>query len=118
MSQDKVTNLQYLNQTMGGNKRLVKEIMEVFLKQAPEEIAQLSNAVKNTDYRTIKNITHTMKSSASIMGISEVVPMLKEMEDLSKNSMNIEKINELNNEVHFIITAAIREIEIERIKYN
>lgn len=118
MIQDKVTNLSYLNQTMGGNKKLVKEIMEVFLKQVPEQLSNLAKAIALNDFGVIKGLAHNMKSSASIMGISTVSRMLNEMEELAKNQQYIDKIKEIDNEVHFILTAAMREIEIEVIKYK
>src|ERR1035437_9402442 len=114
----KVSNLGYLYETMGGNKKLIQEIMDVFLKQAPEELSALNKAVEKKDYTTIKNFSHTMKSSVSIMGITALADILKEMEELAKNSTNIEKIKLLNDTLNAICKQAIEEIEKEKPNYT
>ena len=115
--ENKVSDLGYLSETMGGNKKLINEIIDVFLKQAPEELSALNNAVEKTDYATIKNISHTMKSSVSIMGISSVASVLKELEELAKSGTYIEKIKLLNNNLNTICNRAIEEIKKEKSNY-
>lgn len=116
-SVEKVSNLGYLSETMGGNKKLIKEIMGVFLKQAPDELANLNEAVINKNYLKIKNVTHTMKSSASIMGIYSLSDILKEMEELARIGTNIEKIKLLNSKLNSICNQAIEEISKEMSNY-
>ena len=59
-----------------------------------------------------------MKSSVSIMGITLLTPILKEMEDLGTNANNIERINELNLQLNLICNQAINEIESKKNNYN
>lgn len=115
---NKVSNLNYLSEMMGGNKKLIREILDVFLKQAPEELSKLNIAVAKTDYVTIKNFSHTMKSSVSIMGISVLADVLKQMEELALSGTNIEKIKPLNDKLNSICLQAIQEIEMEKPKYS
>jgi PAS domain S-box-containing protein len=112
-----VCDLMYLNQTMGGKKHLIKEIMEAFLKQIPEELQSIDNAIEKTDYQIIKSFAHTMKSSVSIMGISALRPVLQEMEDLGTEGTDIEKIKQLNKKLHSICAQAMLEIEKEQLNY-
>ena len=114
---EKVSDLSYLSDTMGGNKKLIKEIIDVFLKQSPQELSALNDAVEKKDYTTIRSVSHTMKSSTSIMGISPLISILKEMEDLSTSNTNIEKIILLNNELNSICTQAIEEVQKESLNY-
>src|ERR1051325_1150988 len=78
-----VCNFQYLTETMGGKKHLIKGIMDVFLKQVPEELQHMNDAVNKSDYVMVKSIAHTIKSSVSIMGISVLTPLLQEIENLA-----------------------------------
>lgn len=112
-----VCDLSYLSEMMGGKKNLMKGIMDVFLKQIPEELQSINQAIIKTDYPAIKNIAHTMKSSVSIMGISVLTPILKEMEDLAVAAINLEKIKELNQKLNLICKQAIEEIEKEKHNY-
>lgn len=117
-----VCDLKYLTEIMGGKKQLINEIMDVFLKQVPDELKFINQAIAACDYSTIKNFAHTMKSSVSIMGISVLAPVLQEMEDLAvgvghSGIHKIERIIELNQKLDSICKKAIEEIEREKQKY-
>jgi HPt (histidine-containing phosphotransfer) domain-containing protein len=114
---ENVCDLNYLSETMGGKKHLIKEIMDIFLEQVPEELKSIDDAIKKTDYAIIKSFAHTMKSSVSIMGISILMPILQEMETLGAKAADIEKIKELNQKLNLICKQAIEEIEREKHNY-
>ncbi|MHB8260930.1 MAG: Hpt domain-containing protein [Bacteroidia bacterium] len=113
-----VCNLNYLSETMGGKKSLIKEIMNVFLKQVPEELQFINDAITKTDYKTIKSYAHTMKSTVSIMGISTLTPILQKMEDLGARAADIEEIIEMNKKLTAICKQAMEEIEREEHNYE
>lgn len=106
-----VCNFEYLSNLMGGKQDLIKKIMDTFLVQLQEELNAINNAILITDYTTIKNMAHTMKSTVSIMGISVLHPILQEMEDLGKNSTALERIIALNKQLNLICKQAFEEIK-------
>jgi HPt (histidine-containing phosphotransfer) domain-containing protein len=115
---EKVCDLRYLTEMMGSKKALIKGIMDAFLKQIPEELQSINEAIAKTNYMIIKSFAHTMKSSVSIMGISILKPILQEMEDLGAKANSMEKIKELNLELDLICKQAMGEIEKEIINYT
>jgi len=112
--EENVCDLLYLNETMGGKKPLIKDIIDAFLIQVPEELMVLNEAIFIEDYAVIKNIAHTMKSSVSIMGISILAPILHSIEEFGAMRTNIEKIRELNNTLNIICKRVILELEKEK----
>ncbi|MFA6924811.1 MAG: Hpt domain-containing protein [Bacteroidales bacterium] len=108
---ENVCDFRYLNEIMNGKKHLIKEITNAFLKQLPEELHCINDAITKTDYAIIKSFAHSMKSSVSIMGISILAPVLQEMEELGTTAADIEKIKELNQTLNLICNKAILEIE-------
>jgi len=114
---ENVCDLSYLSETMSGKKKLIKEMMDVFLQQIPEELQSINDAIIKTDYPTIKNFAHTMKSSVSIMGVSVLKPILEEMEDLGAKATDMEKIKQLNQKLNLICKQGIEEIEREKHNY-
>ena len=102
---------------MLGKKHLILEIIDSFLKQAPEELLNIELAVQNGDFTKIKNSAHTMKSSVLIMGISSLGPVLSEIESLGGLATGITKIEELNSRLKLICKSAIEELENERVSY-
>ena len=115
-SNENVCDLKYLSETMNGEKHLVKEIIDVFLKQIHEELLSINDAVVKADYIIIKNLAHTMRSTVSVMGISVLAPVLKEMENLSASAKDIEKIEELNTKLNLICNQAME--ELEKVEHN
>jgi HPt (histidine-containing phosphotransfer) domain-containing protein len=113
----KVCDLRYLTETMGGKKHLIKELIDVFLKQVPRDLSVLNDAVAITDYSAIRSYAHTIKSSVSIMGISALAPILNEMEELAKIGGSMDRIKELNEQLNSISQQAIEEIETEKHNY-
>lgn len=116
-SSENVCDLKYLIDLMGSKKNLIKGIMDAFLKQIPEDLGRINDAIIKIDYSTIKIFSHTMKSSVSIMGISVLAPILQKMEDLAEITTDIEEIKLLNTELNLICKQAIVEIEREKLMY-
>ena len=114
---ENVCHLNYLTEMMGGKKHLIKGIIDAFLKQVPEELQSINEAIVKLDYATIKNFANSMKSSVSIMGISVLTPVLQEMEDLGGMAADIAKIKQLNQNLNLICKQAIEEIEREKHNY-
>lgn len=111
-----VCNFNYLSELMGGKNHLIKEMMDTFLVQVKEELEAMNNAIIKKDYATTKNLAHTMKSSVSIMGISELQPVLNEIEGLGtdttcSDSYRDEKLRVLNLKLNAICKKAFVEIE-------
>lgn len=107
---EQACDLTYLQEMTKGKKHLIKSIMDVFLKQIPEELQSINNAINKSNYLVIKNYTHTMRSSVSIMGIFSLIPILKKMEELSVVAKDLDKIKELNRQLNLICNTAIEEL--------
>jgi len=117
-SVENVCDFTYLDKIMNGKKHLIKEVIDAFLKQVPEELRTINDAIINKDYVIIKNVAHTMRSSVSILGITILAPILKEIEDISTPlATSVEKIKELTHELNLICKQAIDEIKREEYNY-
>lgn len=110
---EKRCNLNYLSEMMGGKKHLIREILDAFLKQFPQDLESINEAILENDYITIKNTAHSMKSSVSIIGASIVLPILNKIEELARKEENIQLIEELGNELTSICKEIIVEIKNE-----
>jgi len=113
-----VCDFKYLIEVTSDRKDLMVEIMDTFLTQAPNDLNNINNAVVEKNYGAIHNLAHGLKSSVFVMGISVLVPVLQEMEDLGMAAENIEKINALNKELNSICQKSMKEIEMEKLNYS
>lgn len=114
----RVTNLDFLVESVGGKKDVIRETIDIFLSQVPEDLAILNEAIKGGDFQRIKNYAHKMKSTASLIGMQELAPVLAEMETLGAAKKEIEKIRELSKPLNELCEQGIDEMEQERLNYT
>lgn len=112
-----VCDFKYLSETMGGRKKSIREVMDAFVEQVPLHLKSINEAIIKEDYPGIKSFAHLLRSSVSIMGISSVVPVLQEMENLGTKATDIEKIKKLYQKLNSICKEALEEIEKEKLNY-
>jgi len=106
-----VCNMSYLVGATGGNKKMINNILTVFFKETKKELIFLSEAIKKTNYPVIIDVSHKIKSAFSILGISALEPVFKEMEQLSSAASPIERLEQLNRRVNIVFKQARAEMK-------
>ncbi len=84
-------DLSYLENMSAGDNNLIKEMIDIFKEQVPEFISEMEMAIKNNDSKAMASVAHKAKSSAAIIGITELADFLKTLEKLASNN---ERTNE------------------------
>jgi PAS domain S-box-containing protein len=112
---NKLVNLSFLFKSMRGKKDVMQNIIDVFLKQVPEDLFIMNEAVIKTNYLIIKNCAHKMKSTVSVFGILDLLSVLEEMEALGKTEGEIGKIKLLNEVLNKKCEQAIEELKQEKL---
>ena len=112
-----VINLDFIIKTMRGKKEVILNIIDIFLREVPKDLLAINKAVNEADYLTIKNHSHKLKSSVSLMGIIDLKSVLNDMESLSKLEKDLNKIKQLNEVLHLKCNLAVEELKIEKINY-
>jgi CheY-like chemotaxis protein len=108
---DKVCNLGYLVGVTRGNKKIINNIVSVFFEETTKELYFLDDAITAADYTIISNISHKIRSAFSILGISVLDPVFKEMELLSSSASPIGKIEILNRRINRVFNQARAEMK-------
>lgn len=111
-----VINLDFLSKSVRGNKEVILNIIDLFLEQIPDDLQTLETAIENEDYQGIKNRSHKMKSSVSVMGIDACTHTLEEMESLGKRAEDIGRIRSLFDTLSGVCKQAMREAILEKNK--
>ena len=74
------TNLKYLRTITEGNKEIIREMIEMFLVQAPQFISNLKMYYENQQYAALGKEAHKAKSSLQIMGMSDLEADMKKLQ--------------------------------------
>lgn len=69
-------------ETVDGDVELIKEIIEAFLQEYPNLMADLRNAIAKDDPQAVGQAAHTLKGAASALAATSVVELAKEFESL------------------------------------
>lgn len=105
-----VINQEHLTVLSRGNKKFKKEVIEIFVEQCPKEIKELEFAITHKNYETIRSTSHKMKTSVGFIGLTQLLPELTKLEDLSNQRHEIEAIKIVFEEIKKISHQAIQEL--------
>ncbi len=95
-------DLGYMKEVSQGNAGYEMEVTKQFLEAIPEDLHQLEACWKSNDLVTLKQIAHNMKTSVSVMGLTDQLrPFLDNLEylDLTPASFqeNFHQLSEICN---------------------
>jgi two-component system, sensor histidine kinase and response regulator len=73
---------------LGGDEKLLYEVLDIFIDQAPKDLATIRNALVRDDFETMERTAHTLKGNLGYLGISKVLEKAGQLEILGhKNEM-------------------------------
>ncbi|NII25447.1 response regulator [Pseudoflavitalea sp. X16] len=76
-------DLGYMQEVSNGNKEYEKTVTEQFLEMIPEDLKSLELAWRRKDFIMIRVLAHNMKTSVSVMGLTEKLqPYLDMLEQI------------------------------------
>ena len=106
-------NLDFLEKFTGGDHELTIQLMEIFLKQIPEAIQKLTHSIASQDWSETHAISHKIKSSIAIFELNELKKLITNIEEYSRDQVNLEKIPNAFSAFREGTRYAIRNLEAE-----
>ena len=95
-SAEKIVDLSYLIEVSKGNKTFVKEMVNLFLSENPEEIKSLENGIRNKNYELVKDTAHKLRSTIPFLGLDKVIEKeVVQIETLAASKTGMEEIEKL-----------------------
>ena len=85
-------NLDFLDKFTGGDQELAIQLIEIFLKQVPEAVQKLNLSIATQDWIETHAIAHKIKSSIAIFELNELKKLITNIEEYSRDSINLDKI--------------------------
>lgn len=70
---------------LGGDEGLFREIVQIFLHEAPKHLAGLRQALAQRDKDSVERIAHTLKGELSYLGVSGAAHHASKLEDAGRN---------------------------------
>ena len=70
---------------LGGDEGLFRDIVQLFLHEAPKHLAGLRQALAQRDKDSVERIAHTLKGELSYLGVSAPAHHASKLEDAGRN---------------------------------
>jgi HPt (histidine-containing phosphotransfer) domain-containing protein len=73
-------------EALGGDEKLLHEVIEIFLEEVPKHMASLRQAIAQGNAEATEMAAHTLKGELGYLGISEVSRKARELEEVARKS--------------------------------
>ena len=95
----------------GGDAAFIREMIDLFREQVDEYKQLMPELLRNKDYDSLSKMAHKAKSSVAVMGMKNVVDLLKDLELLASKVEEVDRYESLVNEFLHQSELAVLELE-------
>jgi HPt (histidine-containing phosphotransfer) domain-containing protein len=114
MESNKLFDLTNLDEMLGGDRQAMLQMVKIFLQATPESLTELNNCFNKNDLDGVSKLAHKLKSSIDIFTISEIKNDIRRLENLARESVNVEEIPALMEKINRILNEAIEQVRLEK----
>jgi HPt (histidine-containing phosphotransfer) domain-containing protein len=109
----------FLNEVSGNDASYKYEVLSIFLDTIPDGIKKLEELINNTDnWDAIYKQAHFLKSSLSIIKISNIYDMVSEIERIASGAKDKTEVLPLMENISRVFNAAHPLLIDEKDKYS
>ncbi len=94
-----------------GDEGFVKEMLHVFLEDVPEYLRQIEVAMQEQNWKQFKEVTHTLKSSTSFLGMKNLTNTIEDIEALKPDDIQPDFAEKLYDYISKNCQNAMKEVE-------
>ena len=107
-------DLTYLNTRTKSNRKLMMEMIGLYLEQTPPLVIKLKQSSQEKDWEALYAAVHKMIPSFSIVGMhQDYENMAKKIQEYASTKQNLDKVPKLVLQLETICLQACKELEIE-----
>ena len=104
-------DLNYLEDVSASDKKFIKEMIRLFMKQTPGFIDILQRATQTADWTNIRYMAHKMKATIAMMGIAELQPVIIQLEKYASKESHLAEVATLVKKISTICDEVYEELE-------
>jgi len=108
-------DLSYLRSISNNNEDFIKEMISTFIQTLPITIAEIKTALHNENWEGVGRGVHKIKSSITLIGLSEAKSMAVEIEGLAKTNQPTERLFQLVDDFCRILGDALEYLKKEAV---
>jgi CheY-like chemotaxis protein len=113
LNNETYTDLSYLKEESLNESEILKLLIEQFLKDLNDFLITLDKGLKEKNWDLLHGVTHKIKPSVSMFGISKLNPIIEELTDRFRHKEKLDDIDELLISCREIISQVKVELQTE-----
>ena len=110
-----------IQERLGGDEKLLREVIEIFIEQAPQHVDTLRVALIKKDASAVEKAAHSIKGELGYLGVSGVLDKARELERLGRED-GLAEAGEIftcfENDIDQIIAALRRNSENSSVPFS
>lgn len=107
------TDLTFIKSFTGGDPAKIKKYVGMFLAMAPGSMEQMDKQLNESDWKSLKTTSHSLKSQMKYMGMVAGADICQSMEHICGEADGTEALPELLTKLKAIVQLGISELESE-----
>jgi CheY-like chemotaxis protein len=107
----KLYDLSMVQSVSGGDEGFIKKMVALFIETVPQNVQELSNAVKAEDWDQVAKLAHKLKSTVDSMGIKSIRQEIRTVETNAKQKQSLEEIPSLVGTIESVIGSCIEQLQ-------
>lgn len=111
-----LTDLSTLSEIAGGDPTFMMAILKKVVDRLPQSIDGMREQLQNEDWEGMKHLSHSVKPSASYAGSQELNDVFQNIETLSGEERNLEKLPGLIDKADELVKAILPELKEHLVK--
>jgi HPt (histidine-containing phosphotransfer) domain-containing protein len=108
-----VVDFAYLRQVSKGDKTFIKEMIDLFISETPEDVKTLEKGITETNFNLIKTAANALRSSIPFMGLDKsILAEVSRLEFLAEEQAGLSEIKQLFTKVKDVCERACIELQL------
>jgi CheY-like chemotaxis protein len=113
-NRSKCVDLTLLKKRTKTNRKLLMEMIEIYLEQTPSLVSYMKQSLYSKDWDSLQSAAHKMIPSFSIMGIhNDFENMAKKVQEYTRTRQHLDEVKELVMQIDDVCSQACIELEEE-----
>lgn len=108
---NKIVKLSALEELSGGDKDMIKELINIFIEKSPGIITELKKAFHDERFEEMSSLAHNIKPTFNYVGVDRGYELAQSIEDFKNNPYPIEDLQKLIEELDHLTVQATREMK-------
>ncbi|SDK37859.1 HPt (histidine-containing phosphotransfer) domain-containing protein [Catalinimonas alkaloidigena] len=117
MKYDKAVDLTYLIEFSDDDHEFIRDMIETFLENTPEDLHRLRVALVQDDWPAVRDVAHKIKPSVTFLGLHALKEDIVVLERLAKQGKPAEMIRALSQKLMAVCQRATEELRVELLVY-